>query len=269
MSISVLLTVPVLFLSAFARCDSQPNIVFIFADDYGWNDIGYHNPIFQTPNLNSLAADGIKLENYYVAPVCTPSRGQLLTGRYAMRYGLVHRNIRPAQRMCLPLDEVTLPEKMKQAGYATHMVGKWHQGFYTPACIPTQRGFDSFFGFYICTEDYFTHSASGGFDLKRGETDPLFLYLAYQSVHAKYASVPQQYSDLYNGIIEDERRRTLAGMVTCMDEGIGNITKTLKDSGIWDNTILIFSNDNGGLPAHGGNNWPLRVRESLYECCSG
>nr|XP_006811214.1 PREDICTED: arylsulfatase B-like [Saccoglossus kowalevskii] len=207
--------------------------------------------------------------------------------------GLQHSVIRNDQPNCLPLDEVTLAEKLKEVGYATHLVGKWHLGFYTPSCLPTRRGFDSFFGYLIGQEDYYKHIHDGGYDLKRHETDvskqyqgdytthvftseaqniikshdpstPLFLYMSYQSVHANYLQVPEHYSNMYNGVIDDEDRRIVAGMVTCMDEGIGNITQTLKETELWNNTIIIFSSDNGGDPNDGGNNWPLRGEKGTH-----
>ncbi|XP_030848937.1 arylsulfatase J [Strongylocentrotus purpuratus] len=299
-----------LITSGSSYAEQLPNVVFILADDYGFNDVGYHGrsqgSAILTPNLDRLAGEGVKLENYYVQPICSPTRSQLMSGRYQIHTGLQHGVIRHAQPNCLPLDEVTLPQKLKENGYATNMVGKWHIGFYLDACTPTERGFDSFFGFLVGAQDHYTHILSceafnaddgstktlSGYDLhankttvyqykgqysthlftnktidaieRHDKTKPLFMYLAYQAVHAPL-QVPDSYMDPYKNIA-DKTRRTYAGMVSCMDEGIGNVTRALKEAGLYDNTIIIFSTDNGGHIDRGGNNWPLRgSKGSLWE----
>lgn len=280
-----------------------PHIVFILADDYGFNDVGYHNPRIKTPNLDKLAATGVRLENYYVQPICTPTRSQLFSGRYQIHTGLQHGIIWPSQANALPKNDTTIASKLKEYGYSTHMVGKWHIGFYKREFIPTQRGFDSFFGYLTGGEDYYSHKNRlgypskeyeelNGYDMRRNEdvatdvvgkystflfTDeavkiistheaekPLFLFVAYQAVHSPL-EVPEQYTEQYKDIY-NQRRRTYAGMVTCMDEGIGNITNALQEHGLWDDTVLFFSTDNGGQIYAGGSNWPLRGwKGSLWE----
>uniref|UniRef100_A0A8C6STG3 Arylsulfatase family, member J n=1 Tax=Neogobius melanostomus TaxID=47308 RepID=A0A8C6STG3_9GOBI len=276
---------------------SQPHIVFILVDDQGFRDVGYHGSEIKTPAIDRLAAQGVKLENYYVQPLCSPSRSQLMTGRYQIHTGLQHSIIRATQPNCLPLENVTLPQKLKQAGYSTHMVGKWHLGFYKRGCLPTQRGFDTFFGSLLGSGDYYSHYKCGGtgmcgYDLYEGEQaawdqdrgmystvmltrkaisilanhdpqqQPLFLYLAYQAVHSPL-QVPARYLERYKGIPNLSRRK-YAAMVSCLDEAVHNLTMALKRYGYYDNTVIVYSSDNGGQPFAGGSNWPLRGSKATY-----
>ncbi|KAJ1128344.1 hypothetical protein NDU88_006723 [Pleurodeles waltl] len=272
-----------------------PHIIFILTDDQGFHDVGYHGSDIQTPTIDRLAAEGVKLENYYIQPICTPSRSQLITGRYQIHTGLQHSIIRPRQPNCLPLNQVTLPQKLQEAGYSTHMVGKWHLGFYKKECLPTRRGFDTFLGSLTGNVDYYTYDNCDGpgvcgFDLHEGENvawdqsgkystllytqrvsrilaahnpqEPIFIYVAFQAVHTPLQS-PKEYIYRYRNM-GNVARRKYAAMVTCMDEAVKNITWALKKYGYYDNSVLVFSSDNGGQTFSGGSNWPLRGRKGTY-----
>ncbi|XP_070701215.1 arylsulfatase I-like [Pempheris klunzingeri] len=275
---------------------NQPHILFILTDDQGFNDIGYHNPTIKTPTLDKLAAEGVKLENYYVQPICTPSRSQLITGRYQIHTGLQHSIIRPSQPSCLPSHMDTLPERLRQAGYSTHMVGKWHLGFYRKACLPTRKGFDSFFGSLTGSVDYYSYGSCDGpglcgYDLHDDEgvawgregkysttlftqrarkileshdpTDrPLFLLLSLQAVHTPLQT-PKSYIYPYRDMANVARRK-FAAMVSTVDEAVRNVTYALRKYGYYRNSIIIYSTDNGAQPFTGGSNWPLRGRKGTY-----
>ncbi|XP_042353486.1 arylsulfatase I-like [Plectropomus leopardus] len=275
---------------------NQPHIIFILIDDQGFNDIGYHNPTIKTPTLDKLAAEGVILENYYVQPICTPSRSQLITGRYQIHTGLQHSIIRPSQPSCLPSHMDTLPERLREAGYTTHMVGKWHLGFYRKGCLPTRKGFDSFFGSLTGSVDYYSYGSCDGpglcgYDLHDDEgvawgqegkysttlftqrarkileshnpTDrPLFLLLSLQAVHTPLQT-PKSYIYPYRDMANIARRK-FAAMVSTVDEAVRNVTYALRKYGYYRNSIIIYSTDNGAQPFTGGSNWPLRGRKGTY-----
>ena len=145
----------------------KPNIVVILADDLGNADLGYRGSDIRTPNIDKLANEGVRLEFFYGMPVCTPSRAELMTGRYAMRYGLETLVIFPSHTYGLPTDERTLPQALKGAGYQTAMVGKWHLGHADQKYWPQNCGFDHFYGNLIGEVDYFTKERGGLVDWQR------------------------------------------------------------------------------------------------------
>jgi arylsulfatase A-like enzyme len=129
-----------------ARAADKPDIVIIIADDLGSHDVSWRGSEIKTPHLDQLAASGAKLEQFYVQPVCSPTRAALMTGRYPMRYGLQVGVIRPWAEYGLPLEERVLPQALREAGYTTAMFGKWHLGSFDRAYWPKARGFDYFRG---------------------------------------------------------------------------------------------------------------------------
>jgi arylsulfatase A-like enzyme len=249
----------------------RPNFVVILADDLDNADLGYRGAEIATPNIDGLAKAGVRLESFYGMPVCTPSRAQLMTGRYAMRHGLQTLVIFPSHKYGLPTDERTLPQALKEAGYQTYMVGKWHLGHADRKYWPQNRGFDHFYGNVLGEEDYFTKERGGLIDWQRnGEflkedgyhttligseavklieaqdpQKPFFLYFASMAPHAPY-QVPKAYSNRYSSVA-DEKRRIYDGMITALDDQVGRIVAALDKKGLRGNTMIFFASDNGGV----------------------
>lgn len=249
----------------------RPNIVVLLADDLGNADLGYRGSDISTPNIDALAMEGVRLEDYYGLPVCTPARAALMTGRYPMRDGLQTLVIFPSHTYGLPTDEETVAQALKDAGYQTALVGKWHLGHADKKYWPQNRGFDSFYGNITGEVDYFTKERGGIIDWQRNgkffqeegyHTDlvgneavriiedhntskPLFLFVAFLSPHAPYQA-QQKYLDLYKDKIKDKFRQAYAAMITDMDEQVGRIVAELKKKNMFNNTVIFFTSDNGG-----------------------
>jgi arylsulfatase I/J len=253
-----------------ALAQTKPNIVFILADDLGWKDVGYHGSDIKTPNIDKLAQTGARLEQFYSQQICTPSRAALMTGRYPLRYGLQMAVIPSAGRYGLATDEWLLPQALKQAGYQTAIVGKWHLGHIDRKYWPSQRGFDYSYGPLIGEIDHFKHESHGvtdwyrnnkpvkgpGYDTQLFGEDavrlinehdtktPLFIYLAFTAPHTPYQA-PQNYLGKYKAIA-DPLRRAYAAQITAMDDEIGKIIDALEKRKMRDNTLIFFVSDNGG-----------------------
>jgi len=278
-------------------------------------DLGYKGAEFATPNIDALALGGVRLENFYVQPMCSPTRASLLTGEYPMRFGLQHQVIFQAQPVGVPLDRVLLPQRMKQLGYKTRLVGKWHLGFYQWQYTPTFRGFDSHFGFLSADIGYFDYTMCRsnvcspkdylqdncppqfcGYDLwadkkpvlqkskkkpystelfaaeaikvikKHDPNEPLFMYLSPSNTHTPL-EWKQWYVDSFCSHITNDTRRGFCGQAVAFDLLVKNVTTALKLKGMWSDTIVFFTSDNGGEvfdPTAGesrfsyGTNWPYR-----------
>jgi len=166
-----ILCIAMLTSTALRADDTRPNIVLILADDLGREDCGFMGgKAIKTPNIDKLAAAGSKLDAFYVQPVCNPTRAALMTGRYPMRHGLQVGVVRPWAQYGLPLEEQTLPQALKDVGYATAITGKWHLGHFEPRYLPTRRGFNFQYSHYNGAIDYYTHIRDGGFDWHRNDT---------------------------------------------------------------------------------------------------
>jgi arylsulfatase A-like enzyme len=251
----------------------RPNIVVIVADDLGYGELtcqGYTKQI-PTPHIDSIAANGIRFTNGYVScPVCSPTRAGLMTGRYQQRFG--HEfNPGPAEEAAehfgLVRSEVTLAERLKQQGYATGMVGKWHLGF-RPEFTPNSRGFDEFFGFLggahsymrpgrglqairrgsqpVVEREYLTDAfgREAVAFVERHKREPFFLYLPFNAVHAPLDAQQRLLGRFAQ--IPNEKRRTFATMLVAMDDAIGAVLQKLRDEGLEEDTLIFFLSDNGG-----------------------
>ena len=264
-----------------------PNIVFILVDDLGYGECGFNGgKEINTPQIDQLANRGAILVNNYVQPVCSPTRACLLTGRYPTKTG-VYTIITPGATWGLPLNETTLADALKAIGYQTAITGKWHLGEFEKAYQPNARGFDKQYGHFFGSIDYFTHSRNDQLDWYRNgialkeegysthlitkeacniietsdKNKPLFLYIPFNGVHAPY-QVPEQYTKAYQHL--KGNRQKLAGMLSAVDEAIGKIILAIDKAGIRDNTLIIFSSDNGAPPP--GDNTPLRdFKATVYE----
>ncbi len=268
----------------------RPHIIFILADDLGWGDVGYHGGRIATPNIDALAARGVQLDQFYVQPVCSPTRGALLTGRYPVRLGLQCGVVRPWAQHGLPLAERTLPGALREVGYATAICGKWHLGHCAIGYLPTHRGFDRQYGHYNGALDYFTHIRDGGHDWHRDDkpcydegyttqliareasrviarhdkSKPLFLYVPFNAPHTPL-QVPPEYIERYRHI-KNRQRRVYAAMVDCLDESIGTIIKALDEHEFpAERTLICFCSDNGGIPKLGSNGKLRAGKGTLYE----
>ena len=283
LTVSAAVLLPWWISSASAAPAGKPNVVFILADDMGYADIGVQGcQDIPTPNIDRIASNGVRFTDAYAnGAVCTPTRAALMTGRYQHRYGV---------EFFVPLPAVakTMPKRLTEAGYATGMVGKWHLGG-SRGLFPMDRGFDSFFGFLAGMHAYlpkpnkdaqlrapifhdhepmeetryltdaFGDEAVKFIDQQRDATRPFFLYLAFNAVHLPDEATEkclQRFPNLKNP------RQKYAAMLSSMDDAIGQVLAKLEAVGKADNTLVIFSNDNGAWLTHNGNiranNHPLR-----------
>ncbi len=279
---------------------ARPNIILIITDDVGYGDIGsYGAPDIRTPNIDSLAKTGTRLTHFYAnASSCTPTRAGLISGRYQQRYALerpLSGASSPDKAVGLPVTGRSLPQLLRNAGYTTALIGKWHLG-YLPEYSPLAHGFESFFGFKSGYIDYYQHTDGFGQpDLFEGDqptsatgymtdlitersvkfiaehtTSPFFLEVAYNAAHWPYQLPDQPSTAIGNArhlVPYDEHPGTRADYVKIMeraDQGVGKILEALDRNGLAANTLVVFTNDNGGEWL--SRNAPFFNRKfSLYE----
>lgn len=276
----------------------KPNIVLILADDLGYADLGFQGATdIPTPHLDRLAKSGVRFTNGYVShPFCSPTRAGLMTGRYQQRFG--HENnpkYDPKDEISgLPTNQTMLPQILKDAGYATGIVGKWHLGA-APKFHPMKRGFTETFCFLGGGHDYFQQELGGepreylipilkdgvptpepdyltdalsreaAAFVRRHKDHPFFLYLAYNTPHTPVQPGPKYFDRLKH--ISDERRRGYAAMVCALDEGVGQVMKALDETKLNEDTLVVFLSDNGGpITVTACHNTPLReAKGTVYE----
>ena len=276
----------------------RPNIVLILADDLGYGDLSsYWAKDLKTPHIDNLVAAGMRFDNFYAnCPVCSPTRASLLTGRYPDLVGVpgVIRTHLKNNWGYLSPQAVLLPQLLKKAGYHSAIVGKWHLGLESPN-IPNEQGFDHFHGFLgDMMDDYYNHRRHGinymrlnnkHIDPEGHATDlftqwakdyinervkskqPFFLYLAYNAPHTPI----QPPKDWFKKVKKREKnisdkRAKLVALIEHMDDGIGKVIASLKETGLYNNTFIIFTSDNGGQISVGANNGPLRAgKGTMYE----
>ncbi|MFN7826461.1 MAG: sulfatase [Acidobacteriota bacterium] len=281
-----------------ARKGDAPNVLFIMVDDLGYGDLSaYGGQDVRTPHLDALAAAGKRFTNFYAnAPVCSPSRAALLTGQYpdlAGVPGVIRTHPENSWGWLSPRAEM-LPKRLKEAGYQTAIVGKWHLGLAAPD-TPNDRGFDHFHGFLgDMMDDYYHHRrhdrnymrlnrqtidpeghatdlftrwAIDYLETRQGSPAPFFLYLAYNAPHD-----PIQPPDEWLSRVKarepgiSEKRARLVALIEQMDDGIGQVLTALRAKGLDRDTLVIFTSDNGGLLSVGGTNGNLRGgKQDLYE----
>ncbi len=268
----------------------KPNVVIILADDMGYNDAGFNGGSdIPTPAMDSIAAAGVRFTAGYVtAPQCAPSRASLLTGKD-------HNEIQANTN--LTMDLIGLPEgptfadRLKQAGYRTGMVGKWHLGE-SDEKHPTRRGFDYFFGFRRGGNFYFPPKEQTSIPkmelgmerasitqyltdelgdravefIKQSAGAPFFLYLAFNAPHMPMQAPEEEIAKFAHLKSKGKWRPTFAAMVSIMDQNIGKVMEALRTAGVAENTLVVFMSDNGGATKHGADNQPLRgAKGDAYE----
>ena len=273
----------------------RPNIVILMADDLGWGDVGFNGSDIATPNIDRIAREGMRLSQFYSQPICTPTRAALMTARDPIRLGLANAGLMPWNDGGVSLDERFMPEAFRDAGYDTAMVGKWHLGHTVEQHTPNSRGFRHFFGHLNTQIDFFEHSFAGGHDLQengepvhrpgeyatdvhgkeaaryltelRDKDRPFFLYVPFLAPHSPMQAKDEDLDKYPRRIdIAANAQRTYAAMVDSLDQAVGQVLDALEAEGVADNTIVLFTSDNGGFESFGADNGPYRGgKTEVYE----
>ena len=285
--LGVAISIALLCGSADGAAKKRPNILFLIADDLGWADVGYHGSEIKTPHIDRLAREGVRLNQHYVTPLCSSTRAGLLSGRYPSRFGVLG----PTNSQAFPFGTVTLASALKQVGYDTCITGKWHLGS-KPEWGPLQFGFNRSHGSLAGGVDQYLHIYKDGpyrqtwhrndrfIDQEGHATDlfadeairwiktdrsgPFFIHVAFTAVHVPLQE-PRRWLKVYDNQIDEPSRRLFAACATHMDDAIGKIVAALDETGQRENTLILFTSDNGGSFAwtrtsqYGGGHLPCPV----------
>ncbi len=302
-TIKIIILVTLYAIGVHAKAAEQPNIVLLFADDAGYADFGFQGSRqFKTPHLDQLASSGVRLTQLYVsASVCGPSRAGLLSGRYQQRFGFEENNVpgimspsgAMGENMGLPLEILTMGNHLQKLGYRTAMFGKWHMGI-ADRYHPLKRGFDEFYGFRGGARSFYPFPPKQKLDrartmergfmdfkehegyltnvladeacafIQRSKNRPFFVYLSFNAVHTPMHADPDDKNTFAK---LDGKRRTLAQMTLSLDRACGRIINKLKELGLSENTLVVFTNDNGGpSDKNASSNYPYSgMKSTLLE----
>eukprot|EP01084_Bolivina_argentea_P169995 294603_1 len=274
---------------SWVMSSSLPHIVMMVVDDLGWSDVGYRSySDYTLKNIDYLQSIGVDLTNYHVHRLCTCTRSAILNGRYAWQNGA--QAVFGAETLQhLPFISPTLPQYLKKYGnYDTQGFGKWHVGYAAYNMTPIQRGFNDYIGYWMGAQDYYTHQEGKYLDffdnnvadwnvdgiysteiynkrainiidnfVNKSNEQPLFIYAAYQTVHGPIepppdvATNPQKYIICNNSKIYNDERRIFCQKMISLDTIIGNLIHRLKATNLWNDTVIILTTDNGGMPYYG------------------
>jgi len=249
---------------------AAPNVLFVLLDDLGYGDLrAYGNPYVDTPHIDSLVRSGVLLTHHYApSPLCAPARAGFLTGRYNHRTGAVDVSSNRGIDRIAP-SEKTFGDYFRHAGYTTALIGKWHNGLYNADVLPHRRGFDLFFGFPNGAQDYrrWNLMRNGVYDEPDGrylpdvfsdetirlirdrQGPPFAIFLAHNAIHDPFQA-PQELVEKYERRVRFRYGRTVAtiyAMIEALDAGLGRIFAALKREGVWDETIIVVTSDNGAI----------------------
>lgn len=272
----------------------KPNVVILYADDAGYADFGFQPNCVEemkklTPHIDSIARDGVRLTDAYMTGcVCSPSRAGLMTGQYQERFGY-DNNLPPGYQSGVDLTVNFGVKHLKSLGYTTGMIGKWHLG-YPDSFHPNERGFDWFYGLLQGSRGYFPYEKASphrvilenktatkeeGYVtdrfgdaacrfIKKHKAEPFYLFVSFTAPHSPNQPKKEDLSRVAH--ISKKGRQNYAGLIVSLDDNVGKILKCLKQEGLDEDTLVIFTNDNGGQTATGADNSPLKGKKgSLWE----